>query len=338
MTNLPPVSRRALLRGTAGLGIGAVVGAGGSLAGTPAAQAAPGGFPDYAFTRLAFDKAGLRYNPTGELIFPSVRGTVGRISNALGRLYLYYAPHDAPGGLCLAYSNSLGGPYTEYPSNPIIGRTWSPHYSVSHVSSPHSLWNDDVNELWLYFHGENTTTRLARSTDGIHFSYDKVVLSTSMLPAGTTEASYARVFRHDLPSRNARYVMVFMINTTANRRSIGWGWSADARNWTFSQTPLITPQEIGARDLGAPAVATRNGSTYVIYHTNIEAGGAMRITEVGNDFSRRNHLGIFHAPLPGAPDNGRCAAPAFGSDNGVEYMIYEAGTRLAGSIAIARAV
>ena len=50
-------------------------------------------------------------------------------------------------------------------------------------------------ELWLYFHGENTTTRLARSKDGIHFTYDKVVLSTSMLPAGTTETSYARVFR-----------------------------------------------------------------------------------------------------------------------------------------------
>ncbi|WP_020391426.1 hypothetical protein [Kribbella catacumbae] len=334
MTNLPPVSRRTLLRGTAATGVGLATGV--QLTGT--ANAAPGGFPDYKYVRVAFNKANLRYNPTGELIFPSVRGTVGRISNALGRFYLYYAPHDAPGGLCLAYSNSLGGPYTEYPNNPIIARTWSPHYSVSHVSSPHALWNDDVNELWMYFHGENTTTRLARSTDGIHFSYDKVVLSTSMLPAGTTEASYARVFRHDLPSRGARYVMVFMVNTTANRRSIGWGWSPEGRNWTFSQTPLISPQDVGARDIGAPTVAERNGSTYVIYHTNIEAGGSMRITEVGKNFDLRNHLGVFHRPLPGAPDNGRCAAPAFGSDGGVEYMIYEAGTRLDGSIAIARAV
>lgn len=334
MTNLPPVSRRTLLRGTAGAGLGLAAGV--QLTGT--ANAAPGGFPDYKYVRVAFNKANLRYNPTGELIFPSVRGTVGRISNALGRFYLYYAPHDAPGGLCLAYSNSLGGPYTEYANNPIIARTWSPHYNVSHVSSPHSLWNDDVNELWMYFHGENTTTRLARSTNGINFTYDKVVLSTSMLPAGTTEASYARVFRHDLPSRGARYVMVFMIDTTANRRSIGWGWSPEGRNWTFSQTPLITPQELGVRDIGAPTIAKRNGSTYVIYHTNIEAGGAMRITEVGNNFDKRTHLGVFHQPLPGAPDNGRCAAAAFGSDGGVEYMIYEAGARLEGSIAIARAV
>jgi hypothetical protein len=334
MTNLPPVSRRTLLRGSAGLGLGLAAGV--PLTGT--ANAAPAGFPTYTYQRVAFDKAKLRYNPTGELIFPSVRGTAGRIPNALGRFYLYYAPHDAPGGLCLAYSDSLGGPYTEYPGNPIISHTWSPYYDVSHVSSTHALWNDDVNEMWMYFHGENTTTRLARSTDGIHYTYDKVVLSTSMMPAGTTETSYARVFRHDLPSKNARYVMVFMINTTANRRSIGWGWSSEGRNWTFSQTPLINPQDVGATNIGAPTIAERNGSTYVIYHTNIEAGGSMRITEVGNNFDKRNHLGVFHYPLAGAPDNGRCAAPAFGTDGGAEYMIYEAGERLEGSIAIAKAL
>lgn len=52
-----------------------------------------------------------------------------------------------------------------------------------------------------------------------------------MLPAGTTETSYARVFRHDLPSRGARYVMVFMLNNTTNHRDIHWGWSADGRTW-----------------------------------------------------------------------------------------------------------
>jgi hypothetical protein len=132
--------------------------------------------------------------------------------------------------------------------------------------------------------------------------------------------------------------MVFMINDTTNRRSIGWGWSADARNWTFSQTPLVRPQDVGARDIGAPAVASRNGSTYVIYHCNKEAGGSMLIIEVGNDFSRRDHLGVFHAPLSGAPDDGRCAVPSFGTDGGVEYMFYEAGERLSGAIAVARAV
>ncbi|GAB2752424.1 hypothetical protein [Amycolatopsis magusensis] len=325
-------NRRAALKVAAGTGLGLVA------ASALPASAAPPGFPAYKYLRTAFDKNALKYNPTGELIFPCVRGTAGRIPGALGRFYLYYAPHDAPGGICLAYANSLGGPYTEYPANPIISRVWPGEYEVSHVSSPHAMWNEDSKEIFMYFHGENTVTRLARSKDGINFTYDKEVLSTRLLPAGTTETSYARVFRHDLPALGARYVMVFMINTTANRRSIGWGWSPDARNWTFSQSPLIRPEEVGARDIGAPHVVSRNGSTYVVYHTNIEAGGSMRITEVGNDFSRRVHLGVFHAPMAGAPDNGRCAAPSFGTDGGVEYMIYEAGTRLNGSIAIARAV
>jgi len=85
-------------------------------------------------------------------------------------------------------------------------------------------------------------------------------------------------------------------------------------------------------------VLHRGGSTDIVYHCNIEAAGSMLITEVGDDFSRRNHLGVFHAPLPGAPDNGRCASASFASDRGSEYLVYEAGERLAGNLAIAREV
>ncbi|WP_277611253.1 hypothetical protein [Streptomyces scabichelini] len=41
--------------------------------------------------------------------------------------------------------------------------------------------------------------------------------------------------------------------------------------------------------------------------------------------------------LNAALENGRSASPTFGTDGGVAYMIYEAGERLAGSIAMARA-
>lgn len=60
------------------------------------------------------------------------------------------------------------------------------------------------------------------------------------------------------------------------------------------------------------------------------------ITEVGTDFSRRNHLGVFYDSHSTAPENGRAAAPSFGTEHGVPYMVYEAGERLAGSIAVAR--
>ncbi|GGW97859.1 hypothetical protein GCM10010297_19160 [Streptomyces malachitofuscus] len=329
----PHVDRRLFLKGTAATGAALTLG----TAAAPPATAAPGGFPDYTYVRTLLTPSQLRYNPTGEIIFPTVRGVYDRLRSPLGRYYLYYAPHDAPGGICLAYGDSMEGPFTEYPANPIVSRSWAGHYSVSHVSSPHVMWNADEKEMWLYFHGENTTTRLARSSDGIHFTYDKVVLTTSMLPAGTTETSYARVFRHDLPSRGARYVMVFMLNNTTNHRDIGWGWSPDGRTWTFAQQPLIRHGDVGAADVGGPHLLHRAGSTYVVYNKDRGSGGDIMITEVGDDFTRRNHLGVFYDSRSSAPDNGRAAAPSFGTDRGVPYMIYEAGDRLAGSIAVARA-
>ncbi|MEU3175424.1 hypothetical protein [Streptomyces sp. NPDC007000] len=301
-----------------------------------AMAAAPAGFPDYRYVCPLLTPEQLSCNPTGEIIFPCVRGVYDKLGNPLGRYYLYYAPHDAPGGICLAHGDSPEGPFTEYAGNPIVTHAWPPYYKVSHVSSPHVLWNADARELWLYFHGENTTTRLARSKDGVHFTYDRTVLTTAMMPAGTTGTSYARVFRHDLPARGARYVMLFMWNTTANHRDIGWGWSADGRDWEFATKPLIDHAAVGAVNVGGPHLLTRGGSAYVVYNTDRGSGGDILITEVGKDFSRRDHLGVFYASGTAAPENGRAASPSFGTDGGVPYMIYEAGERLSGSIALAR--
>lgn len=42
--------------------------------------------------------------------------------------------------------------------------------------------------------------------------------------------------------------------------------------------------------------------------------------------------------MTGFPDNGRSAAPSFGTDGGISSMTYEAGARLAGNSEIARQV
>lgn len=325
-------ARRHFLRtATAG---GALLAVGG-LAARPA-SAAPGGFPDYRHLRTLLNPDDLAYNPTGEIIFPCVRGVYDKLADPLGRYYLYYAPHDAPGGICLAYGDSLEGPFTEYPHNPVVSNVWQPHYDVSHVSSPHVMWHEGARELWLYFHGENTTTRLARSTDGIHFTYDSTVLTTDMLPEGTTETSYARVFPHELPARGAHYVMLFMRNKTDDHRDVGWGWSADGRTWEFDQEPLIDHSAVGAVNVGGPHLLSRNGTTYVVYNSDKESGGNLLVTEVGNAFDRRTHLGVFYDSAGTAPENGRVASPTFGTEGGVPYMIYEAGERLSGAIAVAR--
>ncbi|GAA2718778.1 hypothetical protein ACFY2R_28795 [Micromonospora olivasterospora] len=331
MTRTPesPFSRRTLLRGAAAAAGVAATGA--SLTATPTpALAAPAGFPNYQYVRDAFTSP-LRYNPTGEFIFPCARGVYDKLDTYLGRYYLYYAPHDAPGGICLAYADRLEGPYTEYPNNPIIDR-YLPTTTVSHVSSPHVVWDAPTRQFYLYFHGENYTTRVARSTDGIHFTDETPILSTRLVP-NTTETSYARVFEHTVTGKNNRYVMVFMGLHNGNRK-IFWGWSPNGWDgWQFDPNPLISPSGDGLTDISGAHLLKRNGTAYVAYHGN---SGNMYLTEIGNNFDRENHLGIFHRPI--ASDNGRVAAPTFGTDGGVQYMLYEAGPRLDARICIARAI
>ncbi|KAB1140031.1 hypothetical protein F6X68_22915 [Micromonospora sp. AMSO12t] len=335
MTRTPEgsFSRRTLLRGAAAAGVATATTGAGLAATSAPALAAPAGFPNYRFVRDAFDRP-LRYNPTGEFIFPCVRGVYDKISGALGRYYLYYAPHDAPGGICLAYANRLEGPYTEYANNPVVDRVL-PSTTVSHVSSPHVVWDAPTRQFYLYFHGENHTTRVARSSDGVRFTNETPILSTNLVP-NTTETSYARVFEHSVAGKGNRYVMVFMGAHTIRpgTRKIFWGWSPNGwSGWQFSPNPLVSPSGDGLTDISAPHLLKRNGTAYVAYHGS---SGNMYLTEVGNNFDREVHLGVFHRPI--GSDNGRVASPTFGTDGGVEYMLYEAGPRLDARICVARAV
>ena len=114
--------------------------------------------PDLVYSRLLVDADAAHYSPTGELIFPTIIRAADHIATPLATYYLYYAPHDAPGGVAVAYSNSVQGPYTEYSGNPIVSRSHHGRFDVSHVSSPHVTWMPQYGLYFMYFHGENTTT------------------------------------------------------------------------------------------------------------------------------------------------------------------------------------
>ncbi|THV29519.1 hypothetical protein [Glycomyces paridis] len=321
MDSASAFGRRGLLLGAAALGATAALGA-------APASAAPPGFP--VFTRLgaALDKSALAYNPTNEFIFPSVRYVAGRVRNPLGAWYMYYAPHDGQGGICLAYADSLAGPWKEYPANPIIANTWSPHYSVPHVSSPHAVWNAADAKIYLYFHGDNRTTRVATSTDGRSFTYGATVLHTSMLPSNVTEASYARVFPH--PVQSGVNIMLFMGNQ-AGTRKIFIGWShALASGWRFKPQPLISPAAGEGGQLSGAHYWSQNGGGHVVYHAG---DGRIRVAHVGTGFDREEHLGVLYTD----PVATRAAAPSFAEEDGRMYMFYEAGARSNTNIAIARA-
>ncbi|SDK89016.1 hypothetical protein SAMN05216298_1868 [Glycomyces sambucus] len=316
-----PFGRRGLLLGAAALGTAAALGA------APAA-AVPAGFPTFTRLGAAMDKSTLSYAPARrEIIFPSIRHVAGRVQNPLGAWYMYYAPHDDPGGICLAYADSLAGPWKEYSANPIISNTWLPHYpTVPHVSSPHAHWADG--RMYLYFHGDNRTTRVATSTDGRSFTYGGTVLHTSMLPSNVTEASYARVFPH--PTQSGVNIMLFMGNQAGTRKIfIGWSHSLTS-GWQFKQQPLISPAAGEGGQVSGAHYWSQNGGGHVVFHGG---DGAIRVARVGTGFDREEHLGVLYKD----PVATRAAAPSFAEENGRMYMFYEAGARSSTNIAIARA-
>ncbi|MFE0588499.1 hypothetical protein [Micromonospora echinospora] len=333
MTRTPLVPRRRAA--AAAVGAGLLVTA---LAGAPPAAAADPtfAFPQFSYVGDAFDKSTLDYNPTNEFIFPSIIRAADYFPNPLGTYYLYYAPHERPGGIALAYADSINGPWTEYAANPLISNTWLPHYStVSHVSSPHAIWVEGEQKLFLYYHGENSITRYATSEDGIHFSYGGTAVSRDATTGG--ETSYARVFEQSVPRLGTRYLMVFMDNPTAAlpgptgpvSRRIRWAVSHDARTWTIQPEPLVTPQGIQGPNASGPFFLRWENRNLVIFHA---ADGNMHAVDVGVDFDQEIHLGMVHDSMTGAPDLGRSAAPTFYFDGRTVHMYYEAGGRLTATI------
>ncbi|MCX4472004.1 hypothetical protein OOK41_17100 [Micromonospora sp. NBC_01655] len=315
-------------------GVGLLVAATGTA---PAAASGPEvDFPRFSYAGTAFDKSQLSYNPTNEFIFPSVIRAADYFADPLGEYYLYYAPHERPGGISLAYSDSIDGPWTEYAANPLVGNTWLPHYpTVSHVSSPHAVWVEGEGKLFLYFHGENSITRYATSTDGVHFDYGGTAISRNSTTGG--ETSYARVFEQSVPRLGTRYLMLFMDNPTAAlpgptgpvSRRIRWAVSNDARNWAIQPEPMVTPQGDEGPNASGPFFLRWQGRNLVVFHA---ADGNMHAVDVGENFDREVHLGVVHDSLAGAPDLGRSAAPTFYFDGSTAHMYYEAGGRLTATI------
>lgn len=304
-----------------------------------AAEESKSGLPRFEPKGMVLGYEGLRYRPHDDLIFPSVIATRGRFPNPLGRYYLYYAPHDAPGGICMAYADDLQGPWKEFAKNPLISRDWKPHYQVSHVSGPHALWNEVEKCVFLYFHGENSETRLATSRDGIHFNYDRTVITAADFP-GLSEASYARVFEHKLPGVDNRFIMLLMGNNHGTRR-IYLAWSKDGRTWTPRAEPLVNPPS-GTDQVAGAWLLKWKGRNYIISHANANRGEGINgigsnlyQNEPNADFTRAQPLGKFMEAAAFGPDNLALMSPCFFEENGLLYLFVNIGPRLNNTIALA---
>lgn len=295
------------------------------------------GLPAFRYHGVVLRAQDLRYKPHDDIIYPSVVRVNGRAAQPLGAYYLYYAPHDAPGGICLAYADKPEGPWHEHASNPLISRSWSNHFAVSHVSGPDAIWSESERRLLLYFHGENDTTRLATSEDGIAFHYEGVCITTGMFP-NVSEASYGRVFEHRLPGEGNRYIMLLMGNNQGTRR-IYLASSEDGRKWKPRSAPLINPPP-GTDQIAGAVYLRHGGKHYLIFHGNnskaaFNEGFDLYAAETDESFSRVRHLGKFMDHRFVSPTNPAVMSPCFLEDHGRLYVFLNIGARLKNQIALA---
>lgn len=321
------------------LSAGLVSAVGGLLVTLGSCQTAspPAGWPTFTYQGVLTDPDTMEYNPTGEFIFPSIFHAGEHLDSPLGEWYLYYAPHDSPGGVSLMYAGSPDGPWTEYAGNPVISNQWSPHYSVNHVSSPDAIWNDEAGRLFVYFHGDNSQTRWAETDDGVTFDYGGVAVDNSMGGPNVTETSYARVFPHPDASSGYAYAMFYMGNERDNVRRLRLAESADGTAWVVDPDYyVVVPGSEEAGNVSAGNLWEWDGQLYVIYHASSGKSYARTI-----DSTLRN-VGtvpiVLHESSGVGDDTGRVASPDVLTYDGQTYLFYESGARLGATIAWAKDV
>ncbi len=295
----------------------------------------PDDWPAFGYQGVITDKSEMLYNPTNEYIFPSIFHAGEYLDDPLGEYYLYLAPHNSPAGIMLMYADSLDGPWTEYGSNPIIASTWSPFYSVNHVSSPDAIWNEEAGEVYLYFHGDNSTTRWATSDDGVTFDYGGTAVTNAMASPETTETSYGRVFVHPDPDSGYAYGMFYMANETDNRRKIRLAESVDGETWTVAEDYVVVPGSEEGQNVSGGNLWEWNGQLYVIYHASSGKTYARTIDETLRVVGEEPIL--LHQSSGVGEDTGRVAAPEIVTDETGTYLFYESGDRLGATIAYAKA-
>jgi regulation of enolase protein 1 (concanavalin A-like superfamily) len=313
-----------------------------TLASLPAQAATlppPENWPAFEYGGIVTDKDTMLYNPTDEYIFPSVFHAGDYLDDPLGEWYLYFAPHNAPAGIMLMYADDLEGPWTEYqadPENPapIIASDWAPYYDVSHVSSPDVIWHEETDEIFLYFHGENSTTRYASSTDGISFEYGDRVVWNELGGPRVSETSYARVFPHPDPSSGYAYGMFYMGNETDNIRRIRLAESVDGITWTVDPDYVVAPGPEEGTNVSGADLWEWEGQHYVIYHASSGNSYARTIDPTLRDVGSTPIL--LHRASGVGDDVGRVAAPNVVTHEGETYLFYESGDRLGATIAWAK--
>ena len=292
--------------------------------------------PTLSDERVVLDYRALRYNPCDDLIFPSVIRAKDYLPDALDTYYLYYSPHNGPGGVCLATAPSLEGPWTEYGANPLVGNVWAPHYDVHHVSSPHVVWVAEAGRFFLHYHGDNDATRCASSPDGIHFDYEGIALSTADF-AEADAVFYARAFHLPALTGGDGYALLTQVYHQRHH-GIYVARSTDARTWTVDLHPLLAgPAIAGARYIWSPYLVRWNERLLLAYHADFfgiddvefsHPQSDIYVSEVNDTLTESGPPYLLCPRTRFGLKNERVADPCLVSENGQLYLFASIGPRL----------
>jgi hypothetical protein len=318
------------------------------------------------------DIASYQYiGPSKEFISPTLIDTKlsvqdGKFLNneaPLDRYYLFYSPHENPGGMYLATGPTLDGPWTE--RNTVIDLNWAKDIegsnvnTASHISACHVIWNDVYNKYFMYFHGPNTTTHYATSDNLKDWTFGKSILNAQDFGSRGNEASYSKIFEYSVPGLDNKFIMLIMIAESSSSRRVYWAHSKDGIDWTGVRRPLVSadldykkvpgtdikPNYEGSigNNVAASFFMESNGRYFVFFNGS---SGNICVAEIGEAFDMEIHWGEYMKAadvIIDKDDNGnlialpRVAAPLFITDDaGKWYMFFEAGSRLGANIAYAK--
>jgi len=278
----------------------------------------PSPLPEFHLKEVVLHPKDLKYAPTEDLIHPTIVKVEGKVEKPLGKYYLYYAPHKHI-ATSMAYSDSLEGPWKEYPSNPV----------VKVPSAPDIRWIPEKKKFYMWGHQKNSQTELWISEDGIHFEHHSVSIRASNI--GTRNATYSRTYEYPLKKYGSRYIMVYSgFLEDREIRCVWLAYSKDAENWTQLKTPLVEPVEGEKNDCYGPSLFQWKGRNYLVYQDHTAwRGGNLKYVELDEELNPVGAGGKRHVlmdPDPGPPLNDRYRGSEFYIEGNRIYL-YSSGSQ-----------
>lgn len=277
-----------------------------------------GCFPQFTYQGIALHPEDLSYAPTGDIVHPTIVKMEGRVTNPLGKYYLYYSPHKHE-GISMAYSDSMRGPWTEYANNPVI----------EDAAAPDIRWIEESGKFHMWGHRKNSQTECWTSDDGLDFEYGGVSVTSRNI--GTRNASYSRVYKYPLERFGSQYVMLYSaFDENKGTRGVWIAHSKDAVDWAQLKEPLVEPIDNEKNDMYGPALLQYGDRVYLVYqdHTSWR-GGNIKYVELDPELLPIGNSGERHIlmdPDPGPPLKDRYRGGEFYTENG-ELYLYSSASR-----------